>query len=154
MGWLLAAWEAKALSALGSGGWERFSPLPHGERERLLLGWSESRLAGRRAAFEALRKGVLLLYYMRPGRAGGRNPAWAAVGYDGPLGTHPEARPKPLVPRAVEGDTTLECDVVVVGSGAGGGAAAGVLSEASTWWWWRRAATSTTRTSTAPRGRR
>jgi choline dehydrogenase-like flavoprotein len=58
----------------------------------------------RRAAFQTLRKGVLLMYEDAPRRA--------------------------LKPLAIEADTELRCDVCVVGSGAGGGTAAGVLATA------------------------
>jgi choline dehydrogenase-like flavoprotein len=80
--------------------------------------------------FQALRKAALLFYYAVPGPDGGRNPVWDAIGYDGPLGTLPEAPPRALSPTGVDRDTKLDCDVVIVGSGAGGGAAAGVLATA------------------------
>jgi glycine/D-amino acid oxidase-like deaminating enzyme len=52
------------------------------------------------------------------------------MGYPGPLGVRPDAPPRGLSPVRVEFDSTLDCDVVVVGSGAGGGPAAAVLAEA------------------------
>lgn len=127
---LLTAWEARLVTALGGGGFERFSALPHERRERVLLSWCDSRVPQRRAAFQALRKGALLLYYMLPGAQGARSPVWDAIGYAGPLGRRADAPPKAIEPLAVEHDLTLECDVCVVGSGAGGGTAAGVLAAA------------------------
>ncbi len=125
---LLSLWDSPALGALGGAGRRRFSDLPADERERVLLSWRDSRTPQRRAVFQALRKGALLFYYMVPGRHGGRNPAWDAIGYDGPLGQLAGAPPKALTMTAVDRDSTLSCDVVIVGSGAGGGAAAGVLA--------------------------
>lgn len=55
--------------------------------------------------------------------------AWDAIGYPGPNGPPPTV-PKPLSITAIESDSELACDVVVVGSGAGGGTAAGVLAAA------------------------
>ena len=127
---LLGAWDTPPLGALGGVGWKRFSALAPEERDRALLAWGDSRLPQRRAVFQALRKGALLFYYMLPGAGGGPNPAWEAIGYDGPLGKLADAPPKPLQPLRPDRDTTLGCDVVIVGSGAGGGAAAGALSEA------------------------
>ena len=127
---LLSLWDTPALGALGGAGFRRFSALGAEERERLLLAWADSRLPQRRAVFEALRKGTLLFYYMLSGPNGARSPAWDAIGYDGPLGTLPSAPPKALQMTPVERDETLDCDVVIVGSGAGGGAAAGVLAAA------------------------
>src|SRR5437763_1860552 len=60
---LLAAWDSKPATALlGRGGWRRFSEVSSEQRERILLAWGESRVPQQRAAFQALRKGSLLLY--------------------------------------------------------------------------------------------
>jgi long-chain-alcohol oxidase len=128
---LLAVWDSKPVTALlGRGGWRAFSELPADERERVLLAWADSRVPQRRAAFQALRKGSLLFYWALSGRDGKPNPAWETIGYPGPLGRLEEAPPKPLQTIEPREDLTLDCDVVVVGSGAGGGPVAGVLSEA------------------------
>lgn len=128
---LLGVWNSRPVTALlGRGGWERFSELPAARRESVLLAWRDSRLPQRRAAFQALRKGSLILYWALPGANGARNAAWDAVGYPGPLGRREDAPPKSLRPLEPDADTTLECDVVVVGSGAGGGPVAAVLAEA------------------------
>jgi choline dehydrogenase-like flavoprotein len=127
---LLSAWDTPLMGAIGGGGLARFSSMTPEQREQVLLSWGDSRLPQRRAVFQALRKAALLFYYVVPGRTGGPNPAWEAIGYDGPLGPLPEAPPPALAPTAVERDANLDCDVVIVGSGAGGGAAAGVLAGA------------------------
>jgi long-chain-alcohol oxidase len=130
LGALLSLWDTRALGALGGAGLSRFSSLVPDEQERVLLAWGDSRSRQRRAVFQALRKGALLFYYMLPRPDGSRNPAWDAIGYDGPLGKLEGAPPKALSTTPVGHDTRLECDVVIVGSGAGGGAAAGVLAGA------------------------
>jgi long-chain-alcohol oxidase len=127
---LLSLWDSRALGTLGGAGPQHFSQLSAEDRERVLLAWGDSRAPQRRAAFQALRRGALLFYYMLPGRGGGRNAAWDAIGYDGPLGKLEGAAPKQLSPMPITREETLECDVVIVGSGAGGGTAAGVLSAA------------------------
>jgi long-chain-alcohol oxidase len=127
---LLGLWDTRLLCAIAGGGARKFSSLSQETRERVLLSWADSRVVQRRAAFQALRKGVLLAYYCQGGDNGARNPVWDSMGYPGPLGP-PTDPPAPTIqPLEVTGDTTLDCDVVVVGSGAGGGTAAAVLAEA------------------------
>ncbi|MEA2379993.1 MAG: hypothetical protein QOD13_3900 [Thermoleophilaceae bacterium] len=127
---LLGLWDTRLLCAIAGGGVRRFTRLAQADRERVLLSWADSRVVQRRAAFQALRKGALLAYYGQGGDDGARNPAWDAIGYPGPLGPPRDPPPRTIDPLQVDEDTTLECDVVVVGSGAGGGTAAAVLAQA------------------------
>jgi len=72
---------------------------------------------------------TLFLTYSLPDPATGKNPMWQQFGYPGPASPPPDV-PKPITPLVPAGDTTLEADVVIVGSGAGGGVIAGTLAQA------------------------
>jgi long-chain-alcohol oxidase len=112
-------------------GWDSgFASLPPEERERVLLGWCDSDDVMQRAAFQALRKLTMVMYYTVPWQGEGKNPIDGAIGYPGPHGKLPDAPKKTIEPLAITDDTELDCDVVVVGSGAGGGTAAAVLAQA------------------------
>ncbi|WP_224766071.1 GMC family oxidoreductase [Nocardioides campestrisoli] len=106
-----------------------FSALTAADREAVLVAMSQSRVPLRRTAFGALKGATTLAYYLVPGPSG-HSPVWDAIGYPGPLGTRPDAPPPPLTVERVTAERTLDCDVVVVGSGSGGGTAAAVLAQA------------------------
>ena len=125
-----SAAEQEQFAGCWTGGTLSFPSLSQKDREAVLLGWADSPEVGPRAAFQALRKGILLSYYCLPWMGEGPNPVDEALGYPGPLGPPSNPPPKTLSPLSITGDTELECDVVVVGSGAGGGTAAGVLASA------------------------
>jgi long-chain-alcohol oxidase len=112
-------------------GWDSgFASLPRDQREQALLAWCDSDDIMQRAAFQALRKLTMVMYYTVPWQGTGKNPIDEAIGYPGPHGKLPDAPKKRIEPLAIGEDTELDCDVVVVGSGAGGGTAAAVLSQA------------------------
>src|SRR5690606_35913724 len=57
------------------------------------------------------------------------NPTWTTYSYENPPGKAADI-PRTILPYAVDADSTLYTDVLVVGSGAGGGVVAGELSAA------------------------
>ncbi|MEV0686594.1 GMC family oxidoreductase N-terminal domain-containing protein [Nocardia sp. NPDC050378] len=126
---LLDLWDTRAFGALTGTGFRRFSTLSQAQREAALLRLADSRLAPVRAIFQALKQASLLAYNVTPGPTG-TNPLWERIGYPAPTGPAPDAAAPQLKPQRFTRPTTLDCDVVVVGSGAGGGTAAAVLARA------------------------
>ncbi len=103
-------------------------------RERYLLRWGRSRIALRRSAYQAFRRLLSFLAYAIPDEPDDPNPNLAAIGY---VVEDPGLTAKPTTVRPVDlpaGDprhrSSLEADVVVVGSGASGGVVARALAEA------------------------
>ena len=127
---LLDIWNSRAHALLTIGKTSRFSELSEEARQRILLSWADSSIARRRAAFQALRKAVNFLYVMTPRLKDTRTPVWDNLNYPGPLGHHPNAPPRPLKVTHPSQDTSLSCEVCVIGSGAGGATAAAVLTAA------------------------
>ncbi|WP_278265478.1 GMC family oxidoreductase N-terminal domain-containing protein [Nocardia sp. AG03] len=124
---LLGLWDSPLLGLLTGNGPRRFSSLSQQRREAALLRLGDSRLAPARAIFQALKQAALLAYNVTPGPTG-ENPLWKQIGYPPPPGRRADAPEPALSPQRFTTPTTLDCDVVVVGSG--GGAAAAVLAEA------------------------
>lgn len=125
---LLGLLDSPLVNLLFSGHFQRFRALSQEQREALLRGWASSGMQMRRQAFGALKRAAVVSFYTIPGEDG-KTLTWQAIDYPGPFSPPPTV-PKPITPVEVTTDTTLECDVVIVGSGAGGGVVAGELTAA------------------------
>ncbi|MBF6428605.1 GMC family oxidoreductase N-terminal domain-containing protein [Nocardia cyriacigeorgica] len=126
---LLNLWDTRLFGVLTGSGPRRFSALTPDEREQALLRLGDSRFAVKRTLFQALKSAALLSYNVTPGPTG-ENPLWKQMGYPAPPGPRATATGPALEPLRLTEPTTLDCDVVIVGSGAGGGTAAAVLADA------------------------
>ncbi len=125
---LLSALGSPLANVVMSGRFASLTRMDGAAREATLRGWAMSKIPLRRAGFQALKRLAHVAYYCWPlDRTG--HPAWRAAGYPGPL-PEPATIIEPLPTVAVDRDTTLECDVAVIGSGAGGGVVAGLLAVA------------------------
>lgn len=127
IGRLLQLLESRTLNLVLTGSALPFTSMSLAQRERYLRAWATSRVPLRRKAFQGLKRMTTVLYYTTRPASGADNPSWAALGYPGPLGPAPQT-PKKITPHLVTSDDTLQCDVVVIGSGAGGGVVAGELA--------------------------
>ncbi|GFP83381.1 long-chain-alcohol oxidase fao1 [Phtheirospermum japonicum] len=134
----------------------RFSEIPLEKREKVVQKWFKHwLLTPVRLAFVFLKFLLLFVFFTQVGEDS-KNPAWKAIGYEIDTVENspnaPKERPldKGIVETAHETESTLvnslikkglkvtendhrytiECDVVIVGSGCGGGVAAAVLSNA------------------------
>lgn len=128
IGMLLDALDSGAVNVLLGSPFHAITELGHDQRIALLREWADSAIAMKRAGFQALKRLVLVAHYAFPSR-GASHPAWSEVGYPGALPHEPGEVNQPLPIERIEKDATLDCDVVVVGSGAGGGVAAGILAQ-------------------------
>jgi len=103
-----------------------FMALAQQQREKYLLAMANSPLAALRQGYQALKRLSGFIFFSVP-NAEGVNPNWAALDYTAPT-PPPADAPEPITPLTIAEDTTLEADVVVIGSGAGGGVVAGELA--------------------------
>ena len=120
---LLGRWNLPITGLISGHGRKRFTDLDQVQRERILLSCAVSQKRCERGAYQAL-KTVGLLAYLSAIES---TQTWASSGYPAPLGDASPA-PPPIAPIRISGDTTLDCGVVIVGSGTGAGTAAAVLA--------------------------
>src|SRR5262249_15331040 len=121
--------ESRLMNLVLTGRFRRFTHLDRPSREKVLSAWAANRIGLLRSGFQTLKRLALFFHYARPDDQTGVNPHCAEVGYPGPMAP-PRETAKPIVPLTVTNDTTLDADVVVIGSGAGGGVVAGELATA------------------------
>lgn len=119
--------DSRLVNWLLGHGAARLRDLDQAGRDAYLMGWATSGLANRRTTFQVLKRLSLFFAYADTGPEGRGNPNWNAIGY-APLSVPVEPGPPAVEPLAVDRDTLLEADVVIVGSGAGGGVAAQELA--------------------------
>ncbi|HEY0601836.1 MAG TPA: GMC family oxidoreductase N-terminal domain-containing protein, partial [Herpetosiphonaceae bacterium] len=123
----LSMFTSRGPSMLFAGRAQPFAALPQPKREQYLLALANSPVAKLRKGYQGIKRLACLIFYSAVD-ASGVNPNWEMLDYAPP--SPPPAVPPRITPLAITADTTLEADVVVLGSGAGGGVVAAELAQA------------------------
>src|SRR5258707_3158954 len=107
---LLDFWDSTFHSLFAIGRFAPFSSLTPEAREWVLLSWADSGMKRRRAAFQALRKAIGLLYVKLPAADGGRSKVCEKLCYPGPPGLQRSNAQPPLRSVVPPSDLRLSCD--------------------------------------------
>ncbi|NWF69939.1 MAG: GMC family oxidoreductase [Chloroflexi bacterium] len=120
--------ETGLFNGIVAGQWSPFSQMPLEARTLVLYKLATSHVELLRKSFAGLKRLALSLFYsLLPD--GASNPTFAAFNYRIPPPQSPDTQ-RPITPLRIFGATTLDTDVLIIGSGAGGGVLAGELSAA------------------------
>lgn len=125
---LLRLMNSRTGGLLLFGSAKRFSRMPPTQRADGYRAMVSHRLGLIRNGAKAL-KALCAFFWVTTTDADGPPISWSAMGYPGPHGPPPPVT-KQIEPIEITSDTTLDTDVVIIGSGAGGGTAAGLLAQA------------------------
>jgi choline dehydrogenase-like flavoprotein len=125
---LLALLSSPAAGLLLAGNPRPFKALPQEKREKYLIAMANSPIGQLRQGYQSIKRLAGFDFFAAPD-ATGVNPNWAAIDYTAPAPPPADAS-QPLKPLKITEDTTVEADVVIIGSGAGGGVVAGELAMA------------------------
>jgi choline dehydrogenase-like flavoprotein len=123
----LTLFTAPPIGLLLAGRARPFVALTQAKREQYLLALANSPIGPFRQGYQGLKRLAGLIYFSALDSQG-TNPNWSILEYAAPA--PPPTVPQSIAPLVISKNTTLEADVVVIGSGAGGGVVAGELARA------------------------
>ncbi len=126
---LLKILDSKLLGLTWWGALKSIQNLNDIQKQKLLNRWAKSPIPLLRGAYNALKKLVGIVYFGYSEKEK-ENPNWKTISYPGPLENIYKNQIPKLSTEKVFKDTTIQCDVVVIGSGAGGGVVAAELAKA------------------------
>ena len=119
---LLALMANPVSGMLLAGSAKKFVKLSFEQRQRYVLSMANSPVGQLRRGFQAIKRLAGFLYFSAPNEQG-VNENWGVLDYTPPAPAPANAL-QTIHPLVIVEDTTLDADVVIIGSGAGGGVAA------------------------------
>ncbi|MDW7695422.1 GMC family oxidoreductase N-terminal domain-containing protein [Flammeovirgaceae bacterium SG7u.111] len=125
---LLDVFGSPFAGLLFAGSFKPFDKLSPTKQEKWLRAWSASSILLLRKGFSTLKKLSCFIYYTVT-NSSNTNPNWETIGYPGVI-SEPPQKARNINTITSKNNSTLHCEVLIVGSGAGGGVVAGELAKA------------------------